>query len=169
MVACMCVVCVCVFVCGGCVFVGFEKLNNTTAKETRLRDPALVFAHHEHQRAFAPQPPIPARNSGASGCMSRTSGSSRSMTTHAPPRTTSAMSTNVKSSLWLVVVTSRLHVWRLVDPDPQTGFFDGSYGHSYPPYGIRLPPYQNTIGEREPSIWAGPLELNLHSYAVGAR
>ena len=25
-------------------------------------------------------------------------------------------------------------------------------------------PYQNTIGEREPNIWAGPLELNFHSY-----
>ena len=30
-------------------------------------------------------------------------------------------------------------------------------------------PYQNTIGSRHPSIWAGPLELNLHSYVVGAR
>ena len=30
-------------------------------------------------------------------------------------------------------------------------------------------PYQNTIGGRHPSIWAGPLELNLHSYVVGAR
>ena len=31
-------------------------------------------------------------------------------------------------------------------------------------YGKCLPPYQNTIGGRHPSIWAGPLELNLHSH-----
>ena len=37
------------------------------------------------------------------------------------------------------------------------------------PYGICLPPYQNTIGGRHPSIRAGPLELNLHSHVVGAR
>ena len=31
------------------------------------------------------------------------------------------------------------------------------------------PPYQNTIGGRHPSIWAGPLELNLHSHVVETR
>ena len=43
------------------------------------------------------------------------------------------------------------HAWRLV----------GHFTHSH---GICLPPYQNTIGEREPSILDGPLELNFHSY-----
>ena len=34
-------------------------------------------------------------------------------------------------------------------------------------YAYPLPEYH--IGERAPSIWARPLELNLHSYVVGAR
>ena len=51
-----------------------------------------------------------------------------------------------------------IHAWRPVDP--QMSFSD-EFTDSY---GICLPPYQNTIGEREPSIWAGPPEPNFHSY-----
>ena len=50
------------------------------------------------------------------------------------------------------------HAWRPVDPQMQLSdaFHDS--------HGICLPPYQNTIGEQEPSIWAGPCEPNFHSY-----
>ena len=41
---------------------------------------------------------------------------------------------------------------------------NGISGGFHDSYGICLPPYQNTIGEREPSIWAGPCEPNFHSY-----
>ena len=34
-------------------------------------------------------------------------------------------------------------------------------------YGKRTLPYQNTIGERKPSIWAGLPELNFHRYDCG--
>ena len=44
--------------------------------------------------------------------------------------------------------SSRFAGTRVVDP--QTAF-SGAFTDSY---GICLPPYQNTIGEREPSIWA---------------
>ena len=36
-------------------------------------------------------------------------------------------------------------------------------------YGKRTLPYQNTIGERKPSMWAGPPLSNFHSYVVGPR
>ena len=50
------------------------------------------------------------------------------------------------------------HAWRPVDPQMQLSdaFHDS--------HGICLPPYQNTIGKREPSIWAGPSESSFHSY-----
>ena len=58
---------------------------------------------------------------------------------------------------------SAAHAPRLVDPH-QTELFGGSTG-IHTPHGILcLPHYQNTIGEREPSIWAGPLEFNFHRY-----
>ena len=36
-------------------------------------------------------------------------------------------------------------------------------------YGKRIPPYQNTIGQRKPIIWAGPPVGNLDSHVVGPR
>ena len=50
------------------------------------------------------------------------------------------------------------HAWRPVDPQMQLS------GRFHDSHGICLPPYQNTLGEREPSIWAGPPEPNFHSY-----
>ena len=54
--------------------------------------------------------------------------------------------------------SARSHAWRPVDPQMQlsVGLHDS--------HGICLPPHQNTMGEREPRIWAGLLEPNFHSY-----
>ena len=36
-------------------------------------------------------------------------------------------------------------------------------------YGKRIPPYQNTIGQRKPITWVGPPVGNLDSHVVGPR
>ena len=36
-------------------------------------------------------------------------------------------------------------------------------------HGKRIPPYQNTIGQRKPITWVGPPVGNLDSHVVGPR